>query len=86
MEAKQYATLPQMDLWRNQRGYPKSTWRKVKKKKKNDLKSMGYRKSSSKGQVYGNTILAQETRIISNKQPKLALKGTHKRRTNKSQS
>lgn len=61
---------------------PEERW----KKKENDLKSMGYKRSSSKGQVYGNTILAQETRIISNKQPKLALKGTHKRRTNKSQS
>ena len=30
---------------------------------------MGYSKSSSKREVYSNTILPQETRNISNKQP-----------------
>ena len=32
---------------------------------------MGYSKSSSKREVYGNTILPQETRKISNKKQKL---------------
>ena len=35
---------------------------------------MGCNKSSSKREVYSNTILPQETRNISNKQPKLTLK------------
>ena len=35
---------------------------------------MGCRKSSSKREVYSNTILPQETRNISNKQPNLHLK------------
>ena len=48
--------------------------KKCGKKKDNDLKSMGYRKSSSRGQVYSNTCLSQETKIISHKQPKLTLK------------
>ena len=32
---------------------------------------MGYSKSSSKREVYSNTILPRETRKISNKQPNL---------------
>ena len=43
-------------------------------------------KSSSEGQVYSNTILPQETRKISNKQPILTPKATRERRTNKNQS
>ena len=35
---------------------------------------MGYSKSSSKREVYSNTILPQETRKISNKQPNLTPK------------
>ena len=34
---------------------------------------MGFSKSSSKKEVYSNTILPQETRKISNKQPNLIL-------------
>ena len=47
---------------------------------------MGCSKSSSKREVYSNTILPQETRKISNKQPNLTPKATRKRRTNKTYS
>ena len=58
MEAKQYAT-ESMDHWRNQRGnqkIPRDKW----KWKHNDPKPMGCSKSSSKREVYSNTILPQE--------------------------
>ena len=42
---------------------------------------MGCSKSSSKREVYSNTILPQETRNISNKQPKLTPKAIRERRT-----
>ena len=41
---------------------------------------MGYSKSSSKREVYSNTILPQETRKTSNKQPNSTSKTTGKRR------
>ena len=41
---------------------------------------MGYSKSSSKREVYSNTILPQEARKISNKQSNLSPKGTIERR------
>ena len=44
---------------------------------------MGCSKSSSKREVYSNTILPQETRNISNKQPNLIPKATRERRTKK---
>ena len=50
--------------------------------KHNDPKPMGCSKSSSKRKVYSNTILPQETRKISNKQPNLTPKAT-KERTSK---
>ena len=37
--------------------------------KQDNSKPMGYSKSSSKTEVYNNTILPQETRKISNRQP-----------------
>ena len=37
---------------------------------------MGCSKSSSKKEVYNNTVLPQETRKVSNKQPNLTPKGT----------
>ena len=40
-------------------------------------------KSSFKREVYSNTILPQETRNISNKQPKLTPKAIRERRTKK---
>ena len=42
---------------------------------------MGCSKNSSKREVYSNTILPQETRNISNKQPKLTAKAINERRT-----
>ena len=47
-------------------------------------KAMGCSKSSSKREVYSNTIPPQETRKISNKQPKLTCKAITERRTEKS--
>ena len=43
-------------------------------------KPMGCSKSCSKREVYSNTILPQETRNISNKQPKLTPKAIRERR------
>ena len=54
--------------------------------KHDDPKPMRYSKSSSKREVYSNTILPEETRKISNKQPNLTPKETRERRTNKIQS
>ena len=45
--------------------------------------SMGYSESSSKKEVYSNTILPQETRKTSNRQPNFTPKTTGKRRTKK---
>ena len=42
---------------------------------------MGCSKSSFKREVYSNTILTQETRKTSNKQPNFTPKTTGKRRT-----
>ena len=44
---------------------------------------MGCSKSSSKQEVYSNTILPQETRKTSNRQTKFTPKTTGKRRTKK---
>ena len=46
-------------------------------------KPMGCSKSSSKKDVFSNTILPQETRNISNKQPNLTPKAIRERRTTK---
>ena len=55
----------------------KSQW------KHDDPKPMGCSKSSSKREVYSNTILPQETRKISNKQPNLTPRAIREGRTNK---
>ena len=47
---------------------------------------MGCSQSSSKKEVYSNTILPQETRKISNKQSNITPKETRERRTNKTQT
>ena len=57
--------------------------------KHDDPKPMGCSKSSSKREVYTNTILLQETRNISNKQPNITPKAIRERRrttTKKTQS
>ena len=53
---------------------------------KDDPKSMGYNKSSSKKDVYNNKILLHEIRKIPSKQPNLGPKATRERRPNKIQS
>ena len=44
---------------------------------------MGFSKSSSKREVYNDTILPQETRKALNRQPNSTSKATGKRRTKK---
>ena len=51
--------------------------------KRDNSKPMGCSKSSSNGEVYSNTILPQEIRKISNRQPKFTPKTTGKIRTKK---
>ena len=51
--------------------------------KNNNPKPVGCSKSSSKREVYSNTILPQESRKISNKQPNLTPKAIRERRTKK---
>ena len=82
MEAKQYATKWPRDHWRYQRGnqkIPRNKWQW----KHDDLKPMWCSKNSSKREVYCHTILPQETRNISNKQPNLTPKAIRERRTKK---
>ena len=52
-----------------------------KKKKCKNAKPMGFSKRSSKRKVYSNTILPQETRKTSNRQPNFTPKTTGNRRT-----
>ena len=79
MEAKQYAIKQQRDQWRNQRGNEK-IHRNKWQWKQDDPRPLGC-KSSFNREVYSNTILPQETRKISNKQPNLTLKVMRERRT-----
>ena len=74
-----------MGHWRNQRGnqkIPRDKWQW----KHDKPKPMGHGKSCSKMEVYRSTILPQETRKISNKQPKLTAKANRERITIKIQS
>ena len=85
MEAKQYTTNYPIDHWKNQRRnqkIPRNKWQW----EHDDPKPIGCRRSSSKREVYSNIILPQETRKISNKQPKFIPKAIRERRTNKTQS
>ena len=54
--------------------------------KHDNSKPIGCRTSSSKGEVYSNTILPQETRITSNGQPNFTPKTTGKKRTKSPQN
>ena len=83
MEAKQYATEEPRDHWRNQRRNQKIARNKWQWKH-NDAKPKGCYKSSSKREVYSNTILPQETRDISNKQPNITPKAIREGRTKNS--
>ena len=71
METGQYATK-QVSHVEFKEGIKKNTLRQIKWVHSN-LKSMGYRKSSGKREVYSNTSLLQQTRKILNKQPNLIL-------------
>ena len=51
--------------------------------KNDNSKPMGCSKSSPKREVYSNTILPQETRKTSNRQPNFTPKATGKRRRKK---
>ena len=82
MAAKIYTTKQPRDHWRNQRGnqkIPRNKWQWIY----NDPNPTGCSKSSSKREVYSNTILPQATRKISNKQPNLTPKAIRERRTKK---
>ena len=81
MENKQYASKYPTGYWRNQKGNQKIS--KNKWQWKHNSKPMGYGKSSSKGEVYSNTILPQETRKTSNRQPNLPLKQLEKEQQQK---
>ena len=72
-----------MDQWRNQRGSKKYLKTNGNKSKINGPKPMWSRKSSSKREVYSNTVLSQDTGKITNKQPNFTSKMTRERRTNK---
>ena len=54
--------------------------------KHENSKPMGCSNSSSKREFYSNTILTQEARKTSNRQPKFTPKTAGKRRTNKQQN
>ena len=54
--------------------------------KYNFLDSIGHRECSSKRDIYSDTGVPQETRIISNKLPNLPSKGIRRRGTKKVQS
>ena len=80
MEIKQHISKQPTGYWRNQKGNKKISRNKWQWKH-NNSKPMGCSKSSSKREVYSNTILPQETRKTSNRQPNFAPKTTGKRRT-----
>jgi len=86
VKVKQYTTNQPMDRWRIQRqNKNKKTWRQMKTKH-NDLKPIAQGKHRFKTQICSNTSLPQETRTMSNKQPRLTPKATWERKTNKTQS
>ena len=70
-----------MDHWRNQ-NKPRHKW----KLKHDNPKPIGHRNSNSKGKVYSNTILPQETRKNPNKQVNFTPEVPRERRTNQTLS
>ena len=57
-----------------------------RKRKHDNPKLMGCRKSGSKREVHNNISLPQEIRKLLNKQPNFTPKVTREKRTNKTQS
>ena len=75
-----------MDHWRNQTHLEVKKNQKTprgKQQKHNDQKPIKWSKYSSKREIYGNIILHQETRKISNKKANLISKATRQRSMNK---
>ena len=79
MEIKQHISKQPTGYWRNQKGNQKISRNKWQWKH-NHPKPMGCSKSSSKREVYSNTILPQETRKASNRKPNFTFKTTGKER------
>ena len=82
MYTKQYATKYPRDHWRNQRRnqkIPRNKWQW----KHATQNLWDAEKEVLRRKPIANTILPQETRKISNKQPKLTPKATRERRTKK---
>ena len=75
MEIKQHISKWPTGYWRNQKGNKKVSRNKWQWKY-NKSKPMGCSKSSSKRNVYSNTILPQEIRTTSNRQPNFTPKTT----------
>ena len=82
MEIKQYGSKQPTGYWRNQKGNQKTS-RNTWQWKHDTSKPMGCSKSSSKREVYSNTIIPQEIGKTSNRQPNITPKTTGKRRTKK---
>ena len=79
MEIKQRVSKP-TGYWRNQKGNQNISRHKWQWKHDNS-KPMRCSKSSPKREIYNNTIVPQETRKISNRQPNFMPQTTGKRRT-----
>ena len=79
MEIKQHICKQPTGYWRDQKGNKKISRNKWQWKHDNS-KPIGCSKSSPKREVYSKTILPQEKRKTSNRQPKLTPKTTVKRR------
>ena len=81
MEINQYISKQPTGYWRNQKG--KQIISRNKWQWKHHSKPMGCSKNSPNREVYSNTILLQEKRKTSNRQPNFTPKTTGKRRTKK---
>ena len=92
-------TVRNTNIWRlnnvflNNQQITEEIKKEIKKKsrnkwqwKHNNWKPMGWSKSSSKREADCNTVLPQETRKTSNRQPNFISKTTGKRRTKNPQS
>ena len=82
MEIKQHISKQPTGYWRNQKRNQKISRNKWQYRY-NNSKPMGCSKSSSQREVYGNTIIPQETRKTLNRQPNFTPKTTGKKITKK---
>ena len=78
-------TVRNTSTWRLNRMFRREikNFQEANNNEKHNSKPMGCSKSSSKRKVYSNTILLQETRKTSNRQPNFTPKPTGKRRGKK---